>query len=321
MRGQYFLPMVLIAMLVMASISMYFASTNQLSAYNIYSYDPFLTSKLTLAKSEIDRAFVEDIYWKGDKSLFNGVINAINNSLKTKDEMMQITYTTSSSGNKFNLNVDELKILSGDNYARTFYSYSYSVPFTIRTYRDPNRAYETNVFSEGETVYYWITGNNSDTLNVTIFRPSGAIYSNTTVTLLNWHWNSSFQPDAPGDWIIQVNDTTTNETIVKRVYYKTESIIIKTFNQTGQETNTFSVGDLLNVTVYLEDQTGNELNCPVKIAITDSNGKPFAGYQNATINGTLSKDFNLTDISQGSMVITATEQCMWYQNETTITVT
>ncbi len=320
MKGQYFLPMVLVAMLMMVAIAMYFSSTNQISAYKTYSYKPFLANKLVETKLEMVSAFIESIYYENNFDFMNHVLNLMNTSASERAESIKTTYTITQNGSQFTLDVSNLELVSGPDYAKTYFTYKYTVPFQIKTFKDKNRAYQTDVFETGDTVYYWITGNNSDNINVTVYSPSGQIFQNTTAKLVNWHWNSSFTPNAPGDWKIEVIDTNSSQTITKMIHYMTKDIQIKTYK--GQtETRSFNWGDSLNITVHLTDYKGNNINCPINIIVKSTNGKLFGHYQGIPSNGILSKEFYLSNnLMAGVMNITVTEECTWFQNSTYITL-
>ena len=100
----------------------------------------------------------------------------------------------------------------------------------------------------------------------------------------------------------------------------TETINILTYND-STETSSFNKGGTLNVTVKLKDQTEHPMNCPMKITLIQPNGKFLYDYQNITSNGVLTKVFKLPEwLDSGNLSIIATDQCMWYQNETNITI-
>ncbi len=319
MKGQYFLPMVLVTMLLMTAIATYFASTNQINAYKTYSYKPYLLNKLVLAKEELVQAFVESVY-NGTWSHLENVEQKLKYLAETRDENLTIECTHSSNENTFTLDCGELRLDSGDDYARTKFTYNYTVPFAIRTFRDKTHAYETDAFNDGETVYLWVTGNNTDTINVTIVRPSGSNFTNVQGKIVNWHWNTSFTPDMLGDWVIKVLDVNTSKSISKTVHYGTTNVLISTYVN-GVQATSVSPGENLTVTVRLKDSGGDPVNCRVMMDAVYPNGKYLASHEGETTNGAISWTFNVPETCPtGNISVSATEQCTWYQNETNVTV-
>ncbi len=319
MKGQYFLPMILLALFLVTMVFVYYSSTSQITIYQVYSYQPTLADNLAKITSDIKQAYVESIYL-GDPNHLTNVITQLEAQASSRGDVLVVSCSNGSEGNFFWLYCS-LNLSNGENQALTDFNFTYTVPFKIKTYVDPYFAQETDYFYKGETVYLWISGNNSDHLLVNVYDPYGRIYTNWTGQFENWHWNASFKPSISGNWTIVAEDTNTSKTTSKKIHINVIQITLKTFNSNGTAQTDFYPGETVNVSVWLEDLLGNKPNCSVKIDFTNAIGK-----QTYSLEGTAKSGFytGLVKLSPweipGNMTITATEHCYWSQDQLNITI-
>ncbi len=319
MKGQYFLPMVLLALFLVTMIFVYYSSTNQVAIYQTYSYKPTLGDKLSKVVSDIKQAYVESIYL-GNPSHLDEVITQLTSQAAQRGETLLVSCARGEAGNNFWV-ACSVNLTSGEDLAKTKFNYTYVVPFNIKTYLDPYFAQETSYFYKGDKVYLWISGNNSDKVAVKVYDPYGIVYTNWTGQFENWHWNASFTPSISGNWTISAEDLNTSQVTTKRIYVNVIQITLKTFNSNGTEQTDFYPGETVNVSVWLKDLYNNQPNCSVKVDFTNAIGKQAYSLEGLAEDGFFTGLVKLSPWEiPGNMTITATEHCYWSQDQINITI-
>ncbi len=319
MKGQYFLPMTLLALLLVSLILVYYSSTNQAVTYETYSYNPGLASYLEKARTTIMKSLVDSIY-NGDSNEINTTIDAIKENAGRMGNTFNASCTNGENNNTFWVNCT-LSLESKDTNLTSRFNYTYTVPFNIRTFSDENYSNETDYFYRGNTVFIWVSGNNSDHINVSIFDPYSRLVKNWTSQLTNWHWEGNFKPSISGNWTIKVEDINTSQTVEKKIYVNIVNLDVKTYNSEGIPQTDFYPGDTIQIKVDLSDIWDNKLNCSVKLSFIDSIGKMAYNIQGETVNGVFTKNLTLDPYEiPGNMTITATEHCHYSQKTISITI-
>ncbi|GEM_PF-7102629 len=331
MKGQYALPIVLLVMFLVVILYSNYSTQTSTSVYRTYSHKPNLAGDLIRYEKALKLAFVESIYSGG-----TGQVDQVINELKY-DAMKNGNYLTISCADGKN-NAQStfwisctMNLSSGSDIAISRFNYTYTVPFAIRTFLDSDLSYETDYFVSGDTVYYRVTGHNGDDINITIYDPYNRVFEKKSVSIGNWHYDSSFTPTISGNWTIYVENTTmsggmggepSGETVSKVVHVEIVSMEIDTYDEDGNPQNEFAPGDLVNITVALKDMYDQVINCSIKVAIANALGKLAYQLQGQAENGVFSGTITLSPWEEsGNMTITATEHCFYSQAEKNITVT
>ncbi len=318
MKGQYFLPMVLLALFLVSTLFLYYSNLHTTVSYSSYPKNPRLAPYLENAKSCLIHRYIQGIY-SGDTSL-DTTVNELKSKAKTLGMQLNVTCTQGSQNSTFWLNCS-LECKDEDQKIETKFNYTYTVPFSIKTFSDPDYINETAYFYKGDQVYIWVSGNNSDWINVTILDPYDGVYTNFTGKLENWHWTGDFKPGISGNWTIVANDMNTTERVSKKIHVNIVDLDVKTFDSQGNPQTDFYPGETVNISVALKDLWERGLNCTVKLSFINALGKMAYNIQGETVNGQMNASVRLSPWEiPGNMSVIATEHCYWSQDRVNITI-
>ena len=314
-RGQYILPMLLTVMLLISLIVIFFSSMSQVTSNINYPRTPNL--------GRFDNRAMQMI-WMGDvsrrvynkRSDMSNMISTIQNHATTLGLSSSIS-ATDTTGYP-NSTCSSIQTNSNGAFTRESDQTKYSsdmetyLCLSILPYSDDSYSNGTDYFHNDSTVYLWIYGRYGHHANVSVFTPDGTLFKNWTAILYNYHTTGEFTPNETGEWTVKVNDTDANYQIEKTVYVDTIDMTVKTYDTGGTEKSIFGQGDTINVTVWLKNESGDPIDCEVKIDLASAIGSQDYGYQADTSNGTISHIFQLSNNEPvGNMTLAVTEHCRW----------
>jgi len=209
------------------------------------------------------------------------------------------------------------------NISRTF-NHTYFVPVNITLYNDVNLATETSTFSQGDTVYYKVTGVNGANQNVSFLDSANALKHNNISNMVNYFSNKThtLAGNAPlGSWSVFMDYGGGDVGPLRKTFNVSDvNVVIETFNALWVADSTFSAGDVVNVNVTVW-KTGVFVP-PVRVDVTDVWGRHTDYGTSGTIasmNYQTAFTVKSTEAT-GTLTLYATEEEQFHTNSTTITV-
>ncbi len=308
--------MVSLVILVTAVVGIaYFTSeSKQIPLMTQTPAEALMEEDFGLFAKTLETALQQKLY-SGNNDGVTETITALENYADTSGREFTADCSETNNGTHFFL--DCVLTLNAGEYEQTkIINYTYTIPYQITLYSDSNYAIETNKFSRGDTVYYKVTSTNT-MVNFTVYDSLSVNQYSENKTFSDYQTLGSFSigsSDEKGEWTIKLNDSTqktffVDYTVIKLVAYDNQS----------NPREEFTIGEIVNYTVFLEDYTGTPFNANVSIIKTNENGKPVNSIRGLSTSGMFNESFTVVGPS-GDFVLTATEHNNYYSNSVTITV-
>ncbi|MCD6522787.1 MAG: hypothetical protein J7K68_03480 [Candidatus Diapherotrites archaeon] len=315
-KGQFFLITAVLMITIVVGIAYYTSQAKQTELKVMES--PLAHNIAEQYANELSWALESKIY-DGDSNAITNVIQDMNTTLNSLGYASNITCDESQSGNQFHVNCT-LRINSTDTTIEKTMSYDYTVPYAVSTYEDNLLAYENDAFPLGSTVYYRITGNDTDLVNISVYDPNGNLKYTKNETLSNWHADGSFSiasTDTQGTWSIKLNGT-----LKKNLRVYSVNITIKTYDSNWFPQDMFVRGEMVRYKVFLRYSNGTSFDTIVNLDVTNAIGRATSyGSQGDTSSGTFGGNFTIdTNEITGNMTLTAVEHRYYAETTKDITV-
>ncbi|MBN3037606.1 MAG: hypothetical protein JW834_04115 [Candidatus Diapherotrites archaeon] len=207
-RGQFFIVSLLIMVLVIVGVAYFAAESKQSPLQLQVPKEAFAESETASYGAALFHALGERPY-NGSADFIADTINDLKAMANRTGRELSMDCDETQDENAFTVDCNITLQSTTQNITRTV-KRTYTVPFGVKTYADPAHALETHAFNAGDNVYYRITGNTSEDVNITVKDGGGDVQYTAYKTFTDYKTDDSFAidiTDPTGTWEVFLNDT------------------------------------------------------------------------------------------------------------------